>query len=144
MRKLFRKVFPKKELRPYRKMYRKQRKRLITHAQTIREWDYGFLHDSVMMQIEHMYEYYTTGSNVFQSDESLNVILEQLKHILDLNYELEHVWDNHESGIVKNKDGSLTVTDEAQKRYADLRNKEHALYEEIYTYIGKNIEWWWD
>ena len=134
----------KKEMRAYNKMYRRHRRELVKHAKETREWDYCWLYDSTIMQIRHMYEYYSARNNVWQSDESLNTVLEQLKHVLDLNEELYHLWDNYESNIVKNDDGSVSITEEGHKKYAAIRNREHELYEEIYSYIGKYIEYWWD
>lgn len=134
----------KKEMRAYRKMYRRHRKELVKHAKETREWDYGWLYDSTIMQIRHMYEYYTDGNNIFQSEESLNIILEQLKHILDLNDEMEHLWDNYESNVIKNDDGSISVSDDGHKKYVATKDRERELYEEIYSYIGKFIQYWWD
>ena len=87
MKKIFRKLFPSKEMRAYNKMYRRHRKELVKHAKETREWDYCWLYDGTIMQIRHMYEYYTASNNVWQSDESLNEIIEQLKHVLDLSDE---------------------------------------------------------
>jgi hypothetical protein len=134
----------KKEMRAYRKMHRRHRRELIKHAKETGEFDYSWLYDSTIMQIRHMYEYYSEGNNIFQSEESLNTILEQLKHVLDLNDEMDHLWDNYESNVIKNDDGSISVTEEGHKKYAAIRDREHELYEEIYSYIGKYIEWWWD
>ena len=134
----------KKEMRAYRKMYRRHRKELVKHAKETREWDYGWLYDSTIMQIRHMYEYYSEGNNIFQSEESLNTILEQLKHVLDLNEELYHLWDNYESHLIKHDDGSVSVSDEGTRAYSAIRDREQELYEEIFSYIGKVILYWWD
>ena len=144
MKKIFRKLFPSKEMRAYRKMYRRHRKELIGHAKETREWDYGWLHDSAIMQIRHMYEYYSAGNNVCQSEESLNEILGQLKHVLDLNDELDHLWDNHTGGYIINEDGTVTLTEERTKSYIKIKDREQELYKEIYSYIGQHIQWWWD
>ena len=144
MKKLFRKLFPSKEMHAYRKMYRRHRRELVKHAKTIREWDYCWLYDSTIMQIRHMYEYYTARNNVYQSDESLNEILVQLKHVLDLHDEMDHLWDNHTGGHIENEDGSITATEESANSYIRIRNREQELYEEIFAYIGKHIQWWWD
>lgn len=117
-----------KEIRKYRKMHRKHRKELIKLAKETREWDFGWLHDMVIMQIKHMYEYYSAGNRVYQSEESLNKVLESLKHTLDLQDELDALWDDCDD---------LT-------NYEDLNKRESELYAEIYTYIGQNIQWWWD
>lgn len=134
----------KKEMRIYRKMYRRHRKELIGLAKQDRDFDWGWLDEFVRVKIKHMYEYFSEGNNVCQSDESLNEILEQLKYVLDLYEEMDSLWDNYESNLIENEDGSVTVTDEGSKKYLDIRNREQELYEEIYSYIGKYIQWWWD
>lgn len=134
----------KKSIRAYRKMHRRHRKELVKLAKETREWDYSWLHDMVIMQIKHMYEYYSEGNNIFQSEESLNTILEQLKHVLDLNDEMNHLWDNYESNVIKNDDGSISVTEEGHKKYAAIKDREQELYEEIYSYIGEYLQGWWD
>lgn len=144
MKKLFRRLFPNKEQRAFKKMHRSHRKELVKHAKETGEWDWGWLHDSVIMQIRHMYEFYTEGNNVWQVDESRLEIIGQLKHVLDLNDELNHLWDDHISETVTNKDGSITVTDEICENVKQTFDREQELYEEIYSYIGKYIQWWWD
>ena len=144
MKKLFRKLFPSKEIRAYRKMYRRHRKELIKLAKQDRDFDYGWLDEFVHIKIKHMYEYFSERNNVWQTDESLNEILEQLKHVIDLYEEMDGLWDNYESNLIKNDDGSVTVTDDGAKKYSAIRDREQELYEEIYSYIGKYIQWWWD
>lgn len=122
-------LFPSKELREYRKMHRKHRKELIKLAKETREWDFCYLHQMVIMQIKHMYEYYSAGNDVWQSDETLNMVLKSLNHILDLQEELDTLYD------VYNLDTEYLKT---------LDTRETELYEEIYTNIGQNIQWWWD
>ena len=107
-------------------MHRRHRKELIKHAKNSGEWDWSFLHDSVIMQIRHMYEYYTAGNNVMQADESRLPIVEQLKHILDLEDKIHQ------------------LEDEPIEEYASYIKKEQELYEEIYNSIGKHLQWWWD
>lgn len=134
----------KKEMRAYRKMYRIHRNELVKHAKETREWDWGWLYESTIMQIRHMYEYYSAGNNVWQCDESKSETLGQLKHVLDLNDALGHLWDNYESNIIKNNDGSISVSEEGHKKYAAIKNREQELYEEIYSYIGSHLQYWWD
>ena len=123
MKKLLRKLFPNKEMRVYRKMHRRHRKELIKHAKETREWDWGWLHDSVIMQIRHMYEYYTARNNVCQSEESLASLINSLKYVLDLNDKINHLYDDHTKGFV---------------------DEEALLYKEIYMYISDNLLSWWD
>ena len=134
----------KKEMRAYRKMHRRHRKELVKLAKQDRDFDYGWLDEFVHTKIKHMYEYFSAGNNVWQGEESLDEILEQLKHVLDLYDELDGLWDNYESTLIKNEDGSVTVTDDGSKKYLYIRTREQELYEEIYSYIGKYIQWWWD
>ena len=144
MKKLFKKFFPSKEMRTYNKMYRRHRKELIKHAKKTREWDYGWLYDSTIMQIRHMYEYYTARNNVWQSDESLLSLINSLKYVLDLNDKLDHLWDDHVGGHVINEDGSISATEESAKSFMDKSKQEVELYREIFYHIGSNIMTWWD
>lgn len=144
LRKLWKKLFPSKEMCAYRKMHRRHRKELVKHAKETREWDYGWLYDSTIMQIRHMYEYYTTRNNVWQTDETLVPIMESLGHVLALNDELDHLWDDHPKGYIKNEDGSISSTDESVQSFLKKSDREIELYKEIYSYIGKKIMYWWD
>lgn len=144
MNKLFKKLFPSKEMRAYNKMHRRHRRELVRLAKTIREWDYSWLYDSTIMQIRHMYEYYAARNNVYQSDESLLSLIDSLKYVLDLDNELEHLWDDHIRGLVVNEDGSITSTEEGAKSFIDKSKREQELYQEIYSHIAYNIMTWWD
>ena len=144
MNKLFKKLFPSKEMRAYNKMHRRHRRELVKLAKTIKEWDYGWLYDSTIMQIRHMYEYYTARNNVYQSDESLLSLIDSLKYVLDLDNELEHLWDDHIRGHVVNEDGSITSTEESAKSFIDKSKREQDLYREIYNHIADNIMTWRD
>ena len=150
MKKIFRRLFPSKEMRAYRKMYRRHCKELVKHAKETREWDWGWLHDSIIMQIRHMHEYYSERNNVWQDDETRLPIIEQLKHILDLEAEIDRMQDDryggvefvHENGVCKaicTKD-----YDDYRERMDKWCKREQELYEEIYNSIGKNLRWWWD
>lgn len=147
MKKLFRRLFPNKEQRAYNKMHCKHRRELIKHAKKTGEWDWCWLHESIIMQIKHMHEYYSAGNNVWQADESRLQIVEQLKHVLDLEAEIErvqeddcgaeHVYENGE--LVK-----IIFPDDHNKRVLENEKKEQELYEELYHTIGKHLRWWWD
>lgn len=126
MNRFFRRLFPDKERRAYNRMYRRHRKELVKHAKKTGEWDWCWLHESVIMQIRHMYEYYSEGNNVWQVDESRLQIVEQLKHVLDLDAEIDRV--------------SNDLSEDFKKR----EEREQGLYEELYSSIGENIRWWWD
>ena len=124
------KLFPSKEKRAYNKMHRKHKKELVNQAKKTFEWDWSYLHESVIKQIKHMHEYYICGNNVMQADESKNLVINQLKHILDLNEEIEKF-----------------ETTEWEPSFCTLKEwyeKEAELYKELYSYIGEHIQWWWD
>ena len=116
MKELWNKIFKSKEMREYTKMYKRHRKTMIKLAKADRDFDYDFLHDLVVTKIKHMYEYYSAGHNVWQSDETLRQVLETLGHAIDVADKIDN--------------SSIHV--------------ESKLYEEFYSYIGRNIRWWWD
>jgi hypothetical protein len=142
------KLFPSKELREFRKMHRRHRRELIKLAKETYEFDWGWLHDSVMMQIRHMYEYYSAGNNVWQTEETSIGIVESLKHVLDLQDELDHLFDTDVEGVDADhtKKGITTVhyTDKGLQTLQERYNREAELYKEIYSYIGEHIQDWWD
>jgi hypothetical protein len=122
----------KKEKRAYRKMYKKHRKEMIRLAKEDRDFDWGYLHDLVITKIKHMYEYYHDGNNVMQTDETRIPILDQLSHVLDLQYDIDHLYDDE-------KYAKYSV-----EEAASLWKKESELYKSIYTFIGEHLEEWWD
>lgn len=126
---LFEKLFPTKEKKLYYKMHRRHRKELIKLVKKDAEWDYGFLHTLVITKIRHMYEYYSLGNNVWQTDETRLPIVDELKHVLDLQKKLDDLW----------KEPYVSV-----ERYHQRLKRELNLYKEIYKYIGANIQKWWD
>jgi hypothetical protein len=137
----------RKEKRAYRKMYRKHRKEMIRLAKEDRDFDWSYLHDLVITKIKHMYKYYHDGNNVLQTDETRIPILDQLSYVLDLQYELDHLYDDLEPAIIDySKDGSWTVSrnKESATKVQALLEKESELYKSIYSFIGEHIEEWWD
>lgn len=134
-------------MKEYKKMYKKHQKELIKLAKESEDWDWYYLHNLVMTKIRHMYEYYSAGNNVWQSDETLLPTIDELKHVLDLQYELEHLFDNiSRPEMTKNEDNSLTFTwtDEAKSLSDAAYEREDEIYKEIYTYIGEHLREWWD
>ena len=105
-----------REMREYYKMRKRHRKTMIELAKNDLDWDYDFMHGFVVTKIKHMYEYYSAGNNICQSEESLNEILETLKHAIDLADKID------DAGIFE----------------------EQELYKKFYSYIGEHIQWWWD
>ena len=122
----------RKEKRAYRKMYKKHRKEMIKLAKEDRDFDWSYLHELVIAKIKHMYEYYSTGNNVMQTDETRIPICVSLNHILQLQNEIDHLYDD-ENYI------NYTV-----EEAVSLYEKESELYKSIYKFIGEHIEEWWD
>lgn len=148
MNKVVQKIFPSKEMRAFNKMHRRHRKELIKLAKETNEYDYYWLHQSVIMHIKHLHEYYVACNNVHQSEESRLEIVEQLEYILDLVRELEKTEDdNCGLKLICDDKGSLIesfVPDDYHERVLDQEERVNRLYEEIYSSIGKNIRYWWD
>ena len=146
MKKLFRKLFPNKEQKAFDKMHRRHRKELVKHAKETDEFNWYWLHKSIIMQIQHMYEYYTENNNVWQADEKRLMVIEQLKHVLDLEAEIDQMELDCDDVKVVHKDGVLTCVfpDDYNERCQKYEEKEQGLYEELYSSIGKNLRWWWD
>ena len=133
-------------MRAYLKMHRRHRKELIKHAKKTGEWDWCWLHDSIIMQIRHMHEYYTANNNVWQADEKRLLIIEQMKHILDLDAEIDKMQDDNNGVAYVHTDGKVECIfpDDFKERCKQHEEKEQALYEELYGSIGKHLRWWWD
>ena len=123
MHRLFNQLFPSKEMRAYRKEHRKHRKELVKLARNSYEFDYGYFHRMVIMQIIHMLEYYSNGHNVLQTDESRLLIVKQLQRILDIESEINILEEDTSS--------------EAEHKISEL-------YVELYKSIGENLRNWWD
>ena len=121
----------RKEKRAYRKMYRKHRKEMIKLAKEDRDFDWGYLHELVITKIKHMYEYFSNGNNVMQTDETRVPICVGLNHILQLQNEIDHLYDD---------ENYINYIEEAVSLY----EKESELYKSIYKFIGEHIEEWWD
>lgn len=111
-----------KERRAYRKMLRRHRRELIRLARKTADFDYGYLDELVITKIRHMYEYYTSNNNVWQSDDSLKKVINTLKAAIDKHAALEE-WYWNDNGLTK--------------------EEEEAIFD-FYDYIGKNITLWWD
>lgn len=149
MGKLLRKLFPSKEIREYNRMYRRHRRELVKLAKETREWDYCWFYRSIIMQINHMYEYYSNGNNVWQTDETRLPIVEELKHVLDCDAEIERLENEHFGLDWVDNGGKLEfIYPEGREAYnTKVYAKEkriNELHEEIFNSIGKNFRGWWD
>ena len=133
----------KKEMRAYRQMHRRHRRELVKLAKEVRPFDWGWLDDLVFTQVKHMYEYFSAGNNVWQTDETRLPIVEQLKHVLDLYEEMDHLYETYPSSYIVNDDSSVTTMDGCQN-YINREKRRQELFEEIYSYVGCHIQKWWD
>lgn len=143
MKKLWRRLFLSKEMRAYRKMYRRHKRELVKLAKEARPFDWGWLDELVLTQVKHMYEYFSAGNNVWQTDETRLPITEQLKHVLDLYEEMDHLYEAYPSSYIVNDDSSVTIMDGCQN-YINREKRRQELFEEIYSYVGCHIQEWWD
>lgn len=121
-----------KEMREYYKMCRRHRKSLIKLAKEDREWDWTYFHTLVMTKIKHMYEYYSAGNNLLQSEESLNKILTTLKEVIDLDEEWDNLWEK------------CFDNDDAKRTIVEYEDEQEKIAQKLYSKIGENIFWWWD
>lgn len=122
LKKFFKQLYDK-DYRQYLKLHRRHKKELIKLAKKSEDWDYGFLHDYIVTQLKHYLEYYESGWNVWQTDESRNSLIESLRKAVELAEQIENVYDSDSINIWK---------------------EEARLYKEFYSYIGENIQRWWD
>jgi hypothetical protein len=137
----------RKAKKAYKKMHKQHKKELKKLVKVDAEWDWGFLHDLVITKIRHMYEYYKAGNNVWQSDETLLPTIAELKHVLELEEELDNLFkDIPAPEATFNKDGTLTLssTPEHDTAWDKAYKREDEIYKEIYTYIGEHLRGWWD
>lgn len=146
MRKIWRRIFKSKEMREYSKMYKRHRKTMIRLAKEDYDWDWCYLHQLVMTKIKHMHEYYSAGNNIWQSDETLLKIIEQLQKIIDLDTEIEKMKDEPLDVKIVHIDGGIKCIypDNYREQIKQYEEKEQNLYKELYSSIGENLRWWWD
>lgn len=146
LRRLWKRLFPSKEMRAYRKMYRRHRREMVKLAKKVHEWDYGWIDELVLTQIKHMYEYFSEGNNVWQADESRLKIVEQLKRVLDAEAEIDRMHDDN-NGVEFVCEGDkvwAVYPDNYTERVQKWEERQQELYEEIYGTIAKYMRWWWD
>ena len=104
-----------KEYRIYCKMERRHRRELVKLAKNTHDYDYDYLHRLVILKLRHFLEYYESGYNVWQTDETLIPLINSLKETLSIADEIEN---------------------------SDLVDPE--LYKKFYSLVGKYIVYWWD
>lgn len=92
-------------------------------AKETADFDYGYLHDLVVLKLRHMLEFYVAGNNVWQSRESHEYVIKTLSHAVNLAEQIDVVHMDYPH---------------------DFPERETELYKEFYSYIGEHIQWWWD
>jgi len=115
-----------KECIAYLRMHKRHRKALIKSAKTYADFDFGYLHEDIVLRLRHMLEFYVAGNNVWQSRESHEEIIQTLHHALEIADRIENLWQEDEHIYVSNP------------------TLEEDLYKEFYSYIGEHITEWWD
>lgn len=105
-----------KDYRIYCKMDRRHRRELIKLAKTVHDFDYGYLHDLVVLKIRHFLEYYKGEYNVWQDEDCSKDVILSLEHCLSVAEEIEN------SGLIDDPE----------------------LYKKFYSLVGKYIIYWWD
>lgn len=121
----------KKERRAYKKRRKETRKKLKRMAKTYGPWDWGYLQDFIKVIINDMYDYYNEGVNVWQAESSRLKVVNQLLKAQDLLDEIDKF---------ENMDYEI----EDFKSVDDYHIAEQKAYDDFYTFLGKNIRWWWD
>ena len=121
MMKLFRRLFPSKEMRAYYKMKRRHRKALIKLAKEDRDFDWEYMHILLITKIRHMHEYFSAGNCVWQTDDTRLETVSELKHVLDMQEEMDK--------------------EVAGRFYVERRTEQ---YKSMYEYIASKMLGWWD
>ena len=159
-KKLLRRIFPDKEMRNYRSKFKKRKQKLINYIKkeyTEYNGEAAFL-DMNKMMLENYLEYYATGDNVWQSDESLLPTIDQLKECLALfNKLIEDKYTDaaHEfadAHVAHVKEGiyytSKWDSDESYEAWQDMlyaaEEEKTADYKTAFEMIGKYCRGWWD
>lgn len=106
-----------REHRKFLKMRRRHRKELKALAKNSEDFDFGYLHELVDMKLRHFLEYYESGCNVWQTDETRNEIITSLKEGVEL---ADRIKNDH-----------------------DWRS-EYIMYKDFYEHIAEHILKWWD
>lgn len=109
------------------KATRKKMKKLV---ECYGPWEWGYIHDFIELAIRDMCVYYSEGDNVWQEEASRLKKANQLLKAIDLFEEIGRFEDNVNPKDYANIDDYL----------AD----EQKTYDDFYTFLGKNIRWWWD
>ena len=113
----------------YKKMFKRNKKTLTKiHKEAAKNpWEYGHGTEYLVAFMKFMYEYYTLGENVWQSDESLQEVKDTLKEALDAY----HDWQSFDYFA---QEGDV-------EKYNNEYNRRR---ERFFKLLSDNIEKWWD
>ena len=144
MNALFKKILPAKEDLEDVRMCRRHTRELLKLVKQNQDFSSYYLDEFVHMKIKHMYEYFSTSNDIWQTEENRVQIVEQLQHVLDLWKEMESLWEDYNKNIIRNEDGTIAKNKSNAMRYLEVLAREGELYKEIYSYIGEWIQFWED
>ena len=106
-----------REYRRFLKMRKRHRKELVELAKNSEDFDFGYLHALADLKVRQFLEYYESGWNVWQTEETRTEIVDSLKEAVRL------------ADLIKYNDDWL---------------REHTVYRNFYSHIAENIMLWWD
>lgn len=137
----------KKSATKIAKAHRKERMKIAKNSV---DYDWLDMHDYVCKSILHMCEYYEDKENVAQCEEerekTLNSLLKAKQMIIEFDkYEADYYEKlKDECWVIKNGI-CISATDESIKETVNEHSKrEEEFYKNLYSYIGENLQLWWD
>lgn len=148
------------ELKRYKKAFKKRQKKLINYIKksyTEYNGEVAFLCLNHIL-LENYLEYYSNRDNVYQSDDTLDDIIKQIKECLEImNRLIEDDYDRSaiefaDKHQIKRVDGDLFYTEwdsEASKQTwlskVKLAESQKALdFKKVFKLIATYCESWWD
>lgn len=144
MKKLLKKLWPPKEDIEHLRIQHRHKRELLQIARQSYDFSYAYLDEFVRVKIVHMHEYFSSCTDIWQTEESRAQIIEQLQHVLDLWGKIDTLWENYNNSIIRNEDGSIAQNKRNAVLYLEALTREGELYKEIYSYIGEWIQFWED
>lgn len=135
------------EIRAYSRLVRGYRRRLAKQARNFLPYDWSYLHNMNVTMLKFMLDYYKQGNNVWQTDETLLPIIDQIQLALDKDTTIDNLLDeDFDVEYVKEADGRVTgvFPSDFTERYIANEDAISQCYKDFYYIIGEHIEEWWD
>lgn len=141
-------------MRRYKKLVRKHRRKLIKLAKETSPWDYGFGLDYFILFLEFMRDYYEIGVNVDDFWEGDGDRIKTIQKALDEYDKYLVKYDKFNSTLIK--DGTVELAgktftgittlkveyDEEDYREYELKKEKH--WKKFWSLVSKHIRSWWD